>query len=621
MKEGGESEGGLRRATPTSHHPHHHLNLLHGSSAMNHVVAGDKVKTAVNSSATATGPTVGPSDVAGGGSLPLPFLAQQQAAVAAGLFRMGGLGGLVSGSAALPLPALMASLQAAAGVGVLPLGAHLGRNPAGLPGLLTPASGYTAANLFSPGVMSAQQSAQLLHSWSKLASQLAGSAESSGLEGSPSPSNKERATNYTAGLLLHGPPTPSDDGSSQREKLIKSAQSGPGRRPKTGRLDLDRRHGKDQHKLDDLMIEPPDVSPGGQSITPPSLNGSNGGGSKSTGHDSSGSGSLLGGQSGRKSRNSGAPSGADPSRDKIFSCSICQRTFGYKHVLQNHERTHTGEKPFECKQCGKRFTRDHHLKTHMRLHTGEKPYNCTHCDRQFVQVANLRRHLRVHTGERPYACELCTSRFSDSNQLKAHMLIHKGEKPFECQRCAGRFRRRHHLMHHKCPREHFIDSAPATKRSRLAADEESEPPPTPSSYPSDDLMDDEPLDSRSPSTDPEHLALTVAPPRGSRKPRETRRLIRLAPALHVVADRTLPEQTEPEDLSMPSQQQPAQPAEAQRIRHASTFSAGSAGGWSAPGSIDLASEAEDDDEAPPSDDEQPLRRSPGPMDLVRAAQV
>lgn len=157
---------------------------------------------------------------------------------------------------------------------------------------------------------------------------------------------------------------------------------------------------------------------------------------------------------GRSNRSSESSGGGPPTyngRDKVFTCKICNRSFGYKHVLQNHERTHTGEKPFECKVCNKRFTRDHHLKTHMRLHTGEKPYNCTHCDRQFVQVANLRRHLRVHTGEKPYKCDLCESRFSDSNQLKAHILIHKGEKPFNCDKCEGSFRRRHHLMHHVCP--------------------------------------------------------------------------------------------------------------------------------------------------------------------------
>ncbi|RXG53288.1 Protein krueppel [Armadillidium vulgare] len=139
--------------------------------------------------------------------------------------------------------------------------------------------------------------------------------------------------------------------------------------------------------------------------------------------------------------------------ERIFPCRICGKFFGYKHVLQNHERTHTGEKPFECKTCKKRFTRDHHLKTHMRLHTGEKPYHCSQCDRQFVQVANLRRHLRVHTGEKPYSCEYCPNKFSDSNQLKAHVLIHKGEKPFTCERCHIKFRRRHHLNHHKCPND------------------------------------------------------------------------------------------------------------------------------------------------------------------------
>lgn len=83
---------------------------------------------------------------------------------------------------------------------------------------------------------------------------------------------------------------------------------------------------------------------------------------------------------------------------KIFQCKICQKTFGYKHVLQNHEKTHTGEKSHVCNVCNKRFRRDHHLKVHQRLHTGVRPYSCTfpNCDRQFVQVANLRRHLKTH---------------------------------------------------------------------------------------------------------------------------------------------------------------------------------------------------------------------------------
>lgn len=91
--------------------------------------------------------------------------------------------------------------------------------------------------------------------------------------------------------------------------------------------------------------------------------------------------------------NRNAPTSA---RDKSFKCQLCHRSFNYKHVLQNHMRTHTGEKPFGCIECGKRFTRDHHLKTHIRLHTGERPYQCKQCNQTFVQVANLRRHMRVH---------------------------------------------------------------------------------------------------------------------------------------------------------------------------------------------------------------------------------
>lgn len=224
---------------------------------------------------------------------------------------------------------------------------------------------------------------------------------------------------------------------------------------------------------------------------------------------------------GQTSPGSGGQNGGP--RDKVFTCPTCNRCFGYKHVLQNHERTHTGEKPFECSICMKKFTRDHHLKTHMRLHTGEKPYQCNHCDRQFVQVANLRRHLRVHTGERPYACELCSSRFSDSNQLKAHMLIHKGEKPYSCTECGGKFRRRHHLAHHKCS-----SSSPDTSEemmTTLNSSMSSSSPPqllTPSSTGGGDSRGTG-CESEGKGTTGKDLPLS----KRGRKCRETRRIIRL----------------------------------------------------------------------------------------------
>ncbi|KAK0092696.1 hypothetical protein PV326_000838, partial [Microctonus aethiopoides] len=236
-----------------------------------------------------------------------------------------------------------------------------------------------------------------------------------------------------------------------------------------------------------------------------------------------------------------SPEATKDSRDKVFTCGVCSRSFGYKHVLQNHERTHTGEKPFECPECHKRFTRDHHLKTHMRLHTGEKPYHCNHCDRQFVQVANLRRHVRVHTGERPYVCDICSTKFSDSNQLRAHVLIHKGEKPFGCERCLMRFRRKHHFLQHKC-------SPSNNNKSQRASP----------SVASDDFEEELDIDIESEIDESGRKSATSIRSTSSRvqnnltMPVVTQSHIQLP--LNLTRIKTpaidIPEQTEPEDLSM-----------------------------------------------------------------------
>lgn len=88
----------------------------------------------------------------------------------------------------------------------------------------------------------------------------------------------------------------------------------------------------------------------------------------------------------------------DSTKSKVFECKFCGKAFGYKHVLQNHEKVHTGEKAYQCTKCNKYFRRDHHLKVHMRQHSGERPFSCDFetCDRKFAQVANLRRHKKTH---------------------------------------------------------------------------------------------------------------------------------------------------------------------------------------------------------------------------------
>ncbi|XP_065207896.1 protein krueppel-like isoform X2 [Planococcus citri] len=142
------------------------------------------------------------------------------------------------------------------------------------------------------------------------------------------------------------------------------------------------------------------------------------------------------------SQNSPTPS--RPRRpSKKFKCDSCDKSFDYKHVLQNHQRTHTGEKPFGCNVCGNRFTRDHHLKTHMRLHTGEKPYSCEHCSMRFVQVANLRRHQRIHG---PIKCNTCDEEFPDSAQLQNHLRQHNLNPAEECNICNV-----NHQPGKKCP--------------------------------------------------------------------------------------------------------------------------------------------------------------------------
>ena len=131
--------------------------------------------------------------------------------------------------------------------------------------------------------------------------------------------------------------------------------------------------------------------------------------------------------------------------------------FRQRSSLNNHERTHTGEKPFLCKFCNSKFGHQASLRNHERIHAGEKPsqtrtlhkdettlktsklaheylLSCQYCDKIFKRKSHLKSHLLVHTQEKAYSCQLCTRKFNHGHVLNRHVKkIHKREKPSKLQ--------------------------------------------------------------------------------------------------------------------------------------------------------------------------------------------
>ncbi|KAM0786429.1 hypothetical protein ACM66B_001893 [Microbotryomycetes sp. NB124-2] len=144
-------------------------------------------------------------------------------------------------------------------------------------------------------------------------------------------------------------------------------------------------------------------------------------------------------------------------RLKKFKCTYedCDKAYTRPVRLEEHLRSHTGERPFACTECDATFQRDSHLKAHQRTHlpASAKSYECQECDRKFWTGQHLRKHVEVMHRGKTYDCSECDASFRKHHLLRAHVAeAHSapGTLPFKCEHdgCDRSFKQLTHLKTH-----------------------------------------------------------------------------------------------------------------------------------------------------------------------------
>ncbi|XP_063630785.1 oocyte zinc finger protein XlCOF6-like [Cydia splendana] len=120
-----------------------------------------------------------------------------------------------------------------------------------------------------------------------------------------------------------------------------------------------------------------------------------------------------------------------PQKKISVPCPECGKVFSRKNYMNNHMKLfHSNQSRHHCPLCDKYFVNGWGLRTHHKFVHEKIPLPktkiCSVCGRGFGTNRVLENHMRTHTGERPFSCAHCPAAFAQRVALKAHLAaIHK----------------------------------------------------------------------------------------------------------------------------------------------------------------------------------------------------
>ena len=127
--------------------------------------------------------------------------------------------------------------------------------------------------------------------------------------------------------------------------------------------------------------------------------------------------------------------------DSTFKCTICDKEFPVKSLLENHEKS-KHEYRYKCQFCEISFSRKDYVTEHtLRVHEESKAptEKCSICDKEFSGHMAFKFHLKTHR-EKRIACDTCGNKFTDNQGLKNHVqAVHEKLKLFGCNFCKKKY--------------------------------------------------------------------------------------------------------------------------------------------------------------------------------------